>query len=236
MPAPHPTPWRLQAHRASLESGEFRAEIDLAMPALGLRVAAARSPAPVGSLLGIGLPPDSATAGHRCAEATIRGQDLLAAYEPTAGWPIHVDALWRALWPSPDDRFLAGIDLVVSVRTDLLDVRPRLAVQSAVAATAEPLLLDRGGRAGCVLLRTTVEGLSYAEMVHPGDFQENQWQAATRRDDAGAIVHCLSLERLERGVIVRAWVRGLLLARSDDASIAAACYAAFAASEPPLGA
>jgi hypothetical protein len=40
---------------------------------------------------------------------------------------------------------------------------------------------------------------------------------------------------LEKGVMLRARVRGVFLPRRQDESLAAECHAAFAAAEPPLG-
>jgi len=73
-------------------------------------------------------------------------------------------------------------------------------------------------------------------MVHPADFSGSE---LTEDDSAGghvAIRHRLFVQRLEKGVLLRARVRGLLLAREADVELAAATYRSFAGLGPPLGA
>ena len=43
-----------------------------------------------------------------------------------------MDAVWRALRGGPAEAFLAAVDLIVSVRTELLDSRPEVVVQSVL--------------------------------------------------------------------------------------------------------
>ena len=61
-------------------------------------------------------------------------------------------------------------------------------------------------------------------------------QLLGRPEDVGTlrVSHQLFSERLEKGVILRARLRGVFLPRQRDTRVAAACYTAFAAAEPPL--
>jgi len=66
--------------------------------------------------------------------------------------PLRIDVVWRAVEPVLDDDFLAAVDLLVSVRTELLDARPRSSSRASFPR-AEP----RGSRASmrCTSLRWT---------------------------------------------------------------------------------
>ncbi len=123
-----------------------------------------------------------------------------------------------------------AVDLVVSMRTELLESQPRLAVHSRLPAGEVLELAD-----GCWLFRFPRHEISYAEMVHPADFQGSELDYVAERDRAVEVRHRLFVEHLEKGVILRARVRGALLRRHDDAALAAAVYAAFASADPPLG-
>jgi hypothetical protein len=253
MPASQIPLWRLEAGRAMLALDGFFGEIDLSRTEAGLRVFLAESSTVLGGLLGVEFQPGFEPGRPYDIDARTRGLDLLVTCGAVPETPVQMDAMWRAVQPSAKDRFLAGVDLVVSVRTELFDIEPRLAVQSTIAGVeAVRLAADgqftalgagqevlvpapRGGPA-CLLIRPAHAGLSYAEMVHPADFRESLWHAGVGHGGSSVVRHRLFRERLERGVILRARVRGVLLPRDGDASIAAACYAAWVAAGPPLGA
>jgi hypothetical protein len=144
--------------------------------------------------------------------------------------------------------------LIVSVRTELLDSRPELTVRSELAPTEMLRLVDteaarfepcrrescsplgvRRGDPGCFAFRLPDVPFTYAEMGHPADC----FGAIVAATGAGAesveVRYRLFAERLEKGVILRARVRGVVVDRADDLRRVAACYAAFVAAEPPLG-
>ncbi len=89
---------------------------------------------------------------------------------------------------------------------------------------------------GCLLFRMPDLDLSYVEMVHPADFQYDELRRDESGGDVACITHRLFRTNLEKGVILRARVRGIFLKRSADMEIAAQCYAAFAGADPPLAA
>jgi hypothetical protein len=72
-------------------------------------------------------------------------------------------------------------------------------------------------------------------MVHPADFQGTTLDIEARPAAALArLQHALFVSRLEKGVILRARVLGLFLARDDDMSATAEHFSLFSATEPPL--
>ncbi len=100
---------------------------------------------------------------------------------------------------------------------------------------AAPAAIGPDSGTGCLLFRLPGGDLSYAEMVHPADFQYDEFQPGESRGNVVCIAHRLFRTNLEKGVILRARVRGIFLKRPDDTQIAARCYAAFAGADPPLG-
>lgn len=258
--------WRLQRFEARLELERLTARLDLSQPADGLRdirlaattpttlrAAPEQCPAPAGMhVLGIDIPSRQPLDRQAIVESYVRGADLVTAYGESEAWPVRVDATWRAMPPSDACRTLASIDLVVSVRTELLDTRPELAVQGAIPTgevlrlvDADSFRLQRlplesslplgpGEGPGCLLFRPSGVDSSYVEMVHPTDFQRDELRAAGNRRRHVQIRHRLFPQPLEKGVIFRARVRGVFCRRSDDTRVAAAVYAAFAEAEPPL--
>jgi hypothetical protein len=146
-----------------------------------------------------------------------------------------------------------AIELIVSVQTSLLDSDPTLHVRSQVAADelwningfdppsarndtlrgSDSFVANYAGRGpACWLFRLTGEDSTYVEMVHPSDHVSSRFQELGR----GEVEHSTRLFRgpLEKGVILRSRLRGVLLPRSNDVAAAAACYREFITSEPPL--
>jgi hypothetical protein len=190
---------------------------------------------------------------------------LIAVYRESSDWPVALHALWRVLTAegrlskaSSEDpaRFVAALEVTLSVWTERLETQPGLCVCGRFPAGDALFLSDPGtarfepgkpfgppptatGSAegpGCVLFRPRPGDWSYAEMVHPADFGGSE----LLQDDAagGQLVlrHRLFARRLEKGVLLRTRARGVFLQRENDTVVAAAQYRAFASAEPPLGA
>jgi hypothetical protein len=246
--------WQLVKQRAGLRLAELRAAIDVSRPADGLADLRLGGDSLRGArVLGIEFPSvrEGETAG--LAECYVRGADLAAVYRESESWPVRVDAVWRADVPSASDGPVATLKLLVSVRAHVLDSRPELWVESVVPASevlrladaeparfetvrdTSPLNIDRGEGAGCLVFRLPESDVSYAEMVHPADFLESRLEREGTLDRAVRVRHRLFSCPLEKGIVLRARVCGVLLARGQDTQLAAEFHAAFAAEEPPLG-
>ena len=247
---PH-SPWQpIIGHATKLQLNRFSAVVNLARPREGLSEVAIDTHALKNArLLSITAATDDPS------EYYVRGTDLIAAYDASGRQPVRVDALWRATPPATADTFLAALDLIISVRTALLDSRPALPVETTIAAddllrlqsfapaswspvdlnSAAPVAIDADSGTGCLLFRLPGSTLSYAEMVHAADFQHDELSWADQPNGVMRIARRLFRTSLEKGVILRARVRGLFLPRQNDAAIAAECYAAFVATDPPLG-
>jgi len=147
---------------------------------------------------------------------------------------------------------MAGLELVVSVQTHLLDSDPKLSICSRMEASevyeltsTDPVHFDsvatesHGNHAdteskGLVLTRLEDGKTSYLQMVHPSDWQQTNPSLVNEAEKGVLLRNNLFLERLEKGVIRRARLRGLFLNRQNDLQTAIACYHEFANSAPPL--
>ncbi len=276
-------PWLLESSCGTLRIGPLTATLDLARPSRGLIAVRYHGQPLALSLLALEAAAPGQLDGTRLLERYVQWDNLVAAYGESPSWPVRVDARWRAGIEEP----LAVLDLVVSVRTPLLDSRPEMAVWNTVAATGawrlasadpgrfEPCSVAPGpqassaataglcsgaestgeesnrGAPGCLLFRLPGDAWSFAAMVHPADctglelkrvrgsFLDFDPADCTRvkvtRARAFRLAYRLFSGRLEKGVILRARLRCLLLPRDSDLSLAAAHYASFIAAEPPLG-
>ncbi|MBN2473679.1 MAG: hypothetical protein JXB62_03650 [Pirellulales bacterium] len=245
--------WQLDKHVARLQSDRFGAAVDLTRPAEGIvDVGVDGRHLEDARLLAAEIPSLRAGDADSLIEHYARGAELVAAYRQSAEHPVRVDSLWRAL-PHTASDLIAAVELVVSVRTELLNSRPEMHVQSGLAAnevlrltntdaagyvpivpsTTETILQPSDG-IGCVLFRPTGAEISYAEMIHPDDFQHDEVLCGGRKGRCVLLRHRLFSERLEKGVILRARLRAAFVPRNDDLRIAAACYGSFVATEAPL--
>jgi len=149
--------------------------------------------------------------------------------------PVETTLTWKMFADAGED---LGIDLVISVRTELLQTP--VDVQMQTRLPADEVLARDGSQwapavdssAGCTLFRLTGEPLSYLEMIHPDDARGTMIGG---QGGSTAVTHSLFGSPLEKGVILRARLRGMLLPREHDTVRAAAAYADFAEAAPPLG-
>jgi hypothetical protein len=164
--------------------------------------------------------------------------------------------------PDCASKVLAAVDLVASVNTSLLDADPASMMRTSIEEVAAIVELARSpgglgagllfagrpacgvsivrGKAntGCFVARCASD-LSWVEMVHPSDFCGSTINIAVGSPSEAAtsqvgFSHKLFEQRLEKGVILRARVRGALVQQSCDVDVALAAYERFSASEPPL--
>lgn len=246
--------WQLTGNKAQLRLEGLSASLDLEQPARGIHdIHPALDSAADFHILGIEVPASSGAGRDAIVESYTRSIDLVAAYRESKGWPVHVDVRWQAVGNAGATGLLGAIDMVVSVRTDLLDSRPALTVVSVVPPGETLRLRDRhGGRfepleadgttdlvsqdgPGCLLFRPVLGELSYVEMIHPADFDRDEITLGESADAPISVRHRLFPQPLEKGVILRARVRGAILTRSTDQELASALYSALSTADPPLG-
>ena len=258
--------WTLHQTRACLTLPLFSGELDLQQPGAG--IAPTRSDRRFESLrrlLGVELEPGPLSP----ADAYVREGDLVVTYAQTDERPMRVQIYWRAgqggaTGPAADLTVdhLPTIDLQVSVQTSLLGVPTPVTVASQLqvaevlrlvdekASRFEPLewsarlSLEAAPGGGCLLLRPPTGDWSYAEMIHPADFERAELTVApaapaadrdpSEVDREVVLTRHLFPDSLEKGVILRGRLRGVFLPRRDDLRLLSACYASFLSMPPPL--
>jgi hypothetical protein len=232
MPAPAPiaaSGWSL----ADLVASRAGRQLDLAAPATGLGETVLTE---ADRLLGLDLRPTRGEAG--LVDHWVRGDDLVAVYEPVDPRRLRATAVWRPL-PAP----ATGWELVVSAQTSLVESDSAVAVTSSLPV--DELSWSRGAAAGpaawrpleglhcppeanCLLVRHGARAVLVA--VHPADAR----QIVISRTGPRVDVECwLFSSALEKGVLLRSRVLAAIGPAADTAW-AEAILTAFAAAPPPL--
>jgi len=258
--------WSLEGQLARVQLAGLAATIDCSRPASGLdQVCVDGEPMLGACLLAFESAWESLGEVVPAADRCCRGAELMVGGARGPDRPAGIDARWRALPPEgAGGGDLGAIELILSVWTELWEVRPDLTVRSRLPAaevlrlvdvdsvdvdsvdgdsgwldawpSADGAACEAGVEAGidCLLFRLDGGRLSYAEMVHPADCQGSDLVVTGRSPPAVEVRHRLRVGRLEKGVLLRTRVRGAFLRREGDARRAAALYAALAAADPPL--
>lgn len=236
--------WRLDAERAHLTLGPLSATVDTSRPGLGLfDLRSHNTSLSAARLLAVQFVGQQASATQVVADHFIRGRDLVVTYVPAHERPVRLQIYWRALNEIEMPGCVVGVDVQVSVQTNLLHAWPTLLMQSQLpcstilplttAASVSSLASDGETRASarCWLCRFGSVGTTYAEMVHPADVEREEISHAT---DVAKISRELFGHSLEKGVILRARARGIFMPTDGDEAIASTAYDEFLAAPPPL--
>jgi hypothetical protein len=254
--------WRLDKHKAILDSPSFTFEIDTQSPESGegcFKLAGAVWPG--ANPLQIHTFDPFAMGQPRCENVYLRGPDLVLSYRmsrvPEFSWQVY----WRAV--ASQEGIFDGVELIVSVQTDLLDSDPRLTVESrlttsqllqlkfgetvrrvgqAPSSSHEPTWIEISGTPpssildppGVLLYRPSGAAYSYLEMIHPADFAGLEVSWRTSDPPASTARFLLFDEPLEKGVIRRGRLRTMVLSRADDLATAQTHYQSFVESAIPL--
>jgi hypothetical protein len=136
---PVQAPWQLVGNRASLESPPLSLSIDLDRGSHGVEIglASAASSLRLWQLRELADLP--------LAESYVRQRDLVASYLPGPAFPFHTDIYWTPLEPLPAAEF--ALQLVISVRTDLLDTHPVVNLETPTGSAPVELFTCQTGQA-----------------------------------------------------------------------------------------
>jgi hypothetical protein len=244
--------WQLDGTRARVRCGDLTAQVDVEYPSHGVCQIRYQDTSFAGAqILGVITSDGKTDRQELPGEYHVRGTDLIALYDEPGGARVTRDIYWRAV--SDEETHLCGLELWLSAETQLLDSDPHLFSRSKLPPgdvfqltggntggfseiadrPGEQVALTRDESVGVLLIRPARRSWSYCEMVHPADFHRSTMDAiedGRMELSTSFFVH----ERLEKGVIRRARVRGLFLPRRDDIAQALVAYRAFAASKLPL--
>jgi hypothetical protein len=244
------TPWILEPDSVRLQRDAFQAVVDLRHPELGLHALRYDGVAvPVSRMMAFIRPGLGEGEVAPLADRFVRGDELVASYAESAPWPVQVDAVLRAAAVDRRAALLASVESIVSVRTQQLNSRSELTLETrfqaeevlhlADASTARWASISEAGSTSltqpdqprCVLVRLDGGQMSYVEMLVPADSSADEVVAGRE----AAIRHRVFAHTLEKGVIVRIRIKGVLVVRQGDAQVAVAVYRHFTGEEPPLG-
>jgi hypothetical protein len=228
--------WQINDTVARVEQPIVAGQVDVLFPWHGFSLAASK-------LAGVAILKVLTRAAGGPTPETIadcyqRGVDLVATYAQTPERNVRPQVYWRYV-TSGDN--VAGLELILSAQTSLLDSEPATSVESTlppgemlavdVAGASRPYQQDQWqsgeGAPPITLFRPRDLSASYVEMIHPTDFAGVQF---TTSGELPTVRWHLFPERLEKGVIRRGRVRGLFIPRAGDLARCEALYREFAAS------
>lgn len=158
-------------------------------------------------------------------DLVVRQDTVLVQYAPTTRRPVECQARWRVL---PEGVFDLEISTLTPGKWDGLAVQTLSRLQSA---SSQEIMSIQDTRPGMVLYRPAGHQVSYVEFCHPQDGirleikQENKETTVRYR---------LFGHDLEKGVILRGRVRGMLVPRAVDLAAAHAAFERFVAEPPNL--
>lgn len=247
--------WKLQNPGATLDCGKFGGQVNVTSPQLGVHELRLEAAPLAGHICGVecDASPDIAAAWPaKFADAYVRGDDLVATFNASDGWPFAPQIYWRANTLASVNNVLGSISLQVSVSTHLLDTHPRISAvtrlpadevlhialsdddharTTPLSARTEPVVHPEGN-ASCLLWRLVGGLLSYVEMAPASDFRK----LSLEHDKDGTCKARWDLiqEFMEKGVIRRTRLDSAFLPRNRDAEIAADCCRRLAARPLPL--
>ena len=221
--------WSVDGRIATSAGG---ARLDLDTPSRGLALANGDA------VLGVDLRVGCAASDH-----WLRGDDLVAVYEPADARRLRATAMWRPL-QVPVARACNAWELTLSAQTAIVNSDSALAVTAEVAdgdlrwsrdasrpswASGAELPPDAAGI--LIRCRTAAPAPAVLFAAHPADAR----RLLVRRTAGRMAITCwLFSSAIEKGVLLRGRVLAAVGPGEDAEAWASALVTAFAASPPPL--
>jgi len=245
--------WRLEGGTAGLDIAWLAGEVNLLQPQEGLKsIRIDGEPIGNASVLQVRTRDADSDEYRRLEDGYVRGTDLVALYAQTERWSVSPQIHWRAV--RQDAVQSVGVELIASVQTSLLESDPSAVIGSTLPASDvwwladqeesrfQPVALadtgsfavESGAGAGLFLFRLPNGSRSYVEMIHAADFITAEVTKQVTADGGIRSAFRLFDERLEKGVIRQARLRGVFVPRDGDQQAAVECYRHFVQSAVPL--
>ncbi len=249
-------PWQdVDDRTICLQLERFLAVVDPTNPAGGLQQVRVDGQVIAGfHPLAPELPPTPASESAADIDRYVRGGDLVVTYNDRPAPQMRTQIYWRT---TAHDRkgAISTVELVASVQTSLLDSCPQFAIRSQLLAGEAFRLTDAEtgtftsivppsneadpdstpGAPQCYLFRLPGRQYSYAEMIQPADAQSSSWDGWLHGTEFRLqLRHELFANRLEKGVILRARMLGVLVDRRDDKATVARHWLSFLSEDLPL--
>ena len=248
----HHSVWTLEGHRASWRSERGSGFVDADRPDWGVLDLRVEDQA-LDRLRFFQVGPVHPNEPWQPSELYIRDRDLIATYRETEQRPFSWQIYWRLL-AVDDPAIILAMELQAAVKTDRLDSRPALATWTTVESeesyrqtdpqdkessgntefhplpTAAPSF-DLGTNDTYFVHRLTQVPYSLIELFPAGDSSLPQGKSGNGRIE---VRYPLIGSELEKGVILKARMRALLVDRDRDLEIAASANRDFRAARLPL--
>jgi hypothetical protein len=240
--------WQLDGTRAYLCAGGWTAGVDLTDAISGVAVKHATIDES-SNILGVAVPTAQGPLGPP-TDWYAREGDLVAIYPEAKNRPFRVTIYWSTSPPTAGIKGSLQFDLVISVQTEQLGIEARVDAISRVPARCvwasadaewsnprqvllgegEALELNRGSFLPAILVEIDPTH-SYLESVAEIDFLGC---TVSRARSSCVVRQRLLDEIMEKGVIRRVRVRGLLFAGPQRFELPADAYRRFTAEKLPL--
>lgn len=245
-----PATWQIGAQSAEVRCADLSAKLEFSQAARGLYDVRWGDQALVdGDLMGVRLVERTACGQTvprtrwLIADCYSRAADLVVTFAAEGASPVRWQVYWTASVAIVAGERCPMFDVRVSVQTSALDTHLECLLSSRLPDCEVSRSAVDGGESPCFLLRPSKSPVAsltagtgaiapartYIEMVHPADIRNTEMAA-----DAPSLRHHLFDTDLEKGVIVRARARGLVVPRARDVEIASAAWQAFVSEPPPL--
>ena len=230
--------WHLKDKVASFVTDPFQFQVNTARPIDGITSVRCAADDLAICPLQISAHPPLQHQSEPIDEVYVRRGDLIATYRRASERTVRPQLVWSA---AVNDGSLE-IDLTIAMQTQLLASDPSLTL--VTTARSEEVLMavgtveefefqdaskDSSDACGLFLFRLPRCGYSYAEMIYPPDFDASRMEYRE-----GRLEHRLICETLEKGVIRKAQLRGMIVPRHQDTELAAAGFQSLRSSAPPL--
>ena len=252
-------PWKAEGSGARLDCGQLSGAVLLDEHSACFLVERWQSRSVYGLNVLSYFGPQAGSGDLGLAETYVRGGDFVATYQEGGQERVTPQLYWRA--ECVGDMEATKLELIVSVKTDLLDSRPLSRTHSLISSDAALLhtssltapkfetLKQPGqrqapgsGRAVRIdasrssehlfVFRMPDLGLSLAQMVHPTDYVSAE--LGLDNEPPYSLVTTLFPERLEKGVIRRGRVCAFLMPIANDLDVAVQLASRFVNEPLPL--
>jgi hypothetical protein len=241
--------WSVLDSHALWESKLLHAKIDLRRPELGLHsLVLNATPLQNLRLFQTQLEPSGGEPQATLSDVFQRGAELAVTYAETAEQPVQRQLHWKIAETIEPLRVV--VDLVVCVETSQLDSDPRISVASSsspgswlqLRQVADQIQFEelgikgepKGCPVGVYMARCPNSSVHYAQLLLPSDDLTAK-VSQTETDGTNTLKAVLFSERLEKGVIRCARIRGVICESVLDEANADELACQFRNTPMPLG-
>lgn len=227
-------PWKLVGTTAILDNKPLRLSVNVDEPTQGIHDIQIRDQSLSGfRILTVNLPGNGEP--EPVADHYVRGNDLVATLLQLPGRTFRPQFYWRALTGD-----VPGVELVISVQTNLLASEPQISVGSTLSNCAvycregssyQEVDASKNYDSSVVLFRPKDTDFSYVELIQPSDRDDLRIHID---GDAVSTRFDMFCHDLEKGVIRRGRLRSMFVPRENDEDIATELMADLERAPAPL--